>query len=405
VSYAADLHTHSPFAHGTSGQLSFENLARWARTKGIELLSSGDFTQPLWLAETRSKLREIGDGLFEHGGVNFILGTEVNCSAEQGGRHRRVHVLVFAPGIETAERIGKALASKGKLDKAGRPTLRLSPRDLLQLLLEIDERCFIIPAHLWTPHFGLYGFKSGFDSLEECFGDMAGHVYAVETGLSSEPAMNWRVPSLDCVSILSFSDAHSLDNLGRELTVFPGQPAYDSLVESLKAQSFEYTVEFFPEEGKYHYSGHRKCGVSLSPHDAAVDGARCPRCGGKPTSGVMQRVDDLAEREVETWLDEDGFIRASNGRPPFKMMLSLRQIVAEALGCGPDTKRARAICSDLVSRLGSELAVLTSTTVADIAAVAGERVAEGVARVRSRDISIEPGYDGRYGRVSIWPEP
>ncbi len=335
--YAADLHTHSPFAHGTSGQLSFGNLARWSRTKGIDLLSSGDFTQPCWLTETRSKLREIGDGLFEHGGVNFILGSEVNCSAEQRGRHRRVHILVFAPGIDTAEHIGKALAGKGKLDKAGRPTLRLLPRELLHVLLEIDERCFVIPAHLWTPHFGLYGLKSGFDSLEECFGDMAGHVYAVETGLSSEPAMNWRGPSLDGVSIVSFSDAHPLDNLGRELTVFPGQPAYDSLVESLKAQSFEYTVEFFPEEGKYHYSRHRKCGVRLSPGDAAVDGARCPRCGGKPTPGVMQRVDDLAETEVESEVDEDGFTRASNGRSPFKMVLSLRPWAAVPMPRGPET--------------------------------------------------------------------
>jgi uncharacterized protein (TIGR00375 family) len=405
VSYAADLHTHSPFAHGTSGQLSFENLARWARTKGIDLLASGDFTQPQWLAETRSKLRDTGNGLFENGGVKFILGTEVNCSAEQGGRHRRVHILVFAPDINAVELIGKALANRGKLDKAGRPTLRLSPGDLLHILLEIDDRCFVIPAHLWTPYFGLYGLKSGFDSLEECFGDMAGHVHAVETGLSSEPAMNWRVPSLDGVSIVSFSDAHSLPNLGRELTVFPGEPTYDGLAESLRTQSFEYTVEFFPQEGKYHYSGHRKCGVRLSPAEAAVNGARCPRCGGKLTPGVMQRVDDLAGREVETWVDERGFTRASNGRPPFKMLLSLRQIIAEALGCGPDTKRARKAYFDLVPGLGSELTVLTESPVADIAGVSGERVAEGVARMRAGDISIEPGYDGEYGRVSIWREP
>ena len=402
MTYAADLHTHSPFAQGTSKQLSFENLARWARIKGIDLLASGDFTQPQWLQETRASLRETGDGLFEHGGVRFVLGTEVNCSAPQDGRHRRVHVLVFAPGLEAVERIGTALESKGKLGRDGRPTIRLSPRELLQTLLEIDERCFVIPAHLWTPHFGLYGSKSGFDSLEECFGDLAGQVHAVETGLSSEPAMNWRVPSLDGVSIVSFSDAHSLPKLGRELTVFPGEPSYDGLVESLRTQGIEYTVEFFPEEGKYHFSGHRKCGVRLSPDEAAPDGLMCPICGRRLTLGVMQRVEELAGREVETRVDEDGFIGADNGRPPFRMLVGLRQIIAEALGRGPDTKKAMGVYFDLVSELGSELTVLTVAPVSDIARTADERVAEGVARVRSGDISIEPGYDGLYGRVSIW---
>ena len=298
MSYAADLHTHSPYAHGTSKRLTFENLAKWARIKGIDLLASGDFTQPMWAAETRAKLRDTGDGLFEHGGVRFILGTEVNCSAVHAGRRRRVHILVFVPSMKAAERVTATLSARGKLDWDGRPTLHMAPKELLEVLLGIDERCFIIPAHLWTPYFGLYGSKSGYDSLEECFEDMAGHVHAIETGLSSEPAMNWRVPSLDGVSIMSFSDAHSPENLGRELTVVSGEPSYDGLVAAMKEQTIDYTVEFFPEEGKYHNSGHRKCGVSMSPEDVAARGPQCPACGRKVTLGVLHRVEELAARDV-----------------------------------------------------------------------------------------------------------
>ena len=247
MSYAADLHTHSPYAHGTSKRLTFENLARWARIKGIDLLASGDFTQPVWAAETRAKLRDLGDGLFEHGGVRFILGTEVNCSALHAWRRRRVHILIFVPSMDAAARVTAALSTRGKLKWDGRPTLHMTPKELLEVLLGVDERCFIIPAHLWTPYFGLYGSKSGYDSLDECFEDMAGHVHAIETGLSSEPAMNWRVPSLDGVSIMSFSDAHSPENLGRELTVVSGEPSYEGLVAAIKEQAIDYTVEFFPK--------------------------------------------------------------------------------------------------------------------------------------------------------------
>ena len=296
MTYVADLHTHSPYARGTSSQLTFENLARWAKFKGIDLLASGDFTHPAWFRETGEKLRDAGNGLFELGGVSFILGTEVNCVAPQGGRNRRVHLLVLAPHLPAVERINAALASRGKLGSDGRPTLRISPKDLVSLLLDIVSRCMVVPAHLWTPWFGLYGSKSGFDSIEECFEDMAGHIHAVETGLSSDPAMNWRMPSLDGVSIVSFSDAHSLPKLGRELTVFPGRPSYDGLSEALKAQNIAYTVEFFPQEGKYHYSGHRKCGVRLSPEQIDRNGRRCPTCNGLLTLGVMQRVEEFGRQ-------------------------------------------------------------------------------------------------------------
>jgi uncharacterized protein (TIGR00375 family) len=404
VTYVADLHLHSPFARATSRELNFENLSRWAGIKGIDLLASADFTHPAWFEETRRKLREAGDGLYEYDGVRFVLGTEVNCTTHQGGRNRRVHLLVFAPSLEVVERVNAALGSKGNLASDGRLTVKLSPRDLASTLLEIDSRCLLIPAHVWTPWFGIFGSKSGFDSLQECFGDMTPHIYAVETGLSSEPAMNWRIPELDSLSIVSFSDAHSLPNMGRELTVMRGDLSYDGLVESLRTQDIAYTVEFFPEEGKYHHSGHRKCGVKYSPGEVQRYGRRCPSCGRPLTVGVMQRVEELAAREVDTWTDEDGYTRAENNRPPFKMLVSLSKIIAEGLGKGTHTKAVRTEYDKLVTEFESELSVLTEAPVAEVATVSGERIAEGIARVRRGAISVEPGYDGMYGTVTVWPD-
>jgi uncharacterized protein (TIGR00375 family) len=403
MTYAADLHLHSRYAIGTSNKLSFESLARWARIKGIDLLASADFTHPAWFEETRATLQDDGDGLFTYDGARFVLGTELSCVAAQGGRSRRVHMLAFAPSIEAVVRINGALALKGRLDGDGRPTLRMTPRELVLTLLDIDGRCLVIPAHAWTPWYGVYGSKSGFDSLEECFGDVAEHVYAIETGLSSDPAMNWRIPELDGRSIVSFSDAHSPQKMGRELTVFKGELTYDGLAEALRTQSIAYTVEFFPEEGKYHHSGHRKCGVSYTPAEVAANGRRCPKCGRPLTLGVMQRGDELATREVTSRLDGDGFVRSDNGRPPYKNLVALSGILSEALGAGVNTKRVRTEYDRLVSELGSELSVLMDAPVTDVASISGERIAEGVARVRTGDISIEPGYDGLYGTVRVWP--
>ena len=402
MSYVADLHVHSPFARGTSRHLTFATLVHWAGLKGIDLLASGDFTHPRWFEETRGRLDDAGNGLFTLGGVQFVLGTELSCVAPQDGRSRRVHMLVLAPTMATVERINTALAAYGKLGSDGRPILRLTPRELLLTLLEIDDRCIIIPAHLWTPWYGLYGSKSGFDSLEECFGDVSGRVPAVETGLSSDPAMNWRVSSLDGVSIVSFSDAHSPAKLGRELTVFDGELSYDGLAQALRTGGIGYTVEFFPEEGKYHHSGHRKCGVRYTPRHVVAEGKRCPECGQPLTIGVLQRVEELSGRPVETWKDEDGLVRSDNGRPPFRNLVALNDIVAEALGCRPQARKATDAYQALVSRFGTELAVLLNAPAEDIESAAGARIAEGVARVRSGDILIEPGYDGEYGTVKVF---
>ena len=404
MTYVADLHLHSYLARGTSKDLTFPNLARWAAIKGIDLLASADFTHPTWLRETEGQLRDAGGGLYEHGGVKFVLGTEVSCSGPQGGRNRRVHMLVFAPDLDVVRRINRVLSGRGILESDGRPALRMTPRELVATLLDVDGRCIFIPAHAWTPWFGVFGSKSGFDSLEECFGDLTGHVVAVETGLSSEPAMNWRIPDLDRVSIVSFSDAHSLPNMGREVTAFDGDLSYDGLAASLAAQAIAYTVEFFPEEGKYHHSGHRKCGVVYAPEELEAIGRRCPECGRPLTLGVLQRVEELATRRVETWTDDRGFTRSENGRPPFVMMVALRTIIAESMGVGPKAKRVERVYLGLVGELGSELSVLMHAALPDIAQVSGERVAEGVARVRRGQVSVTPGYDGRYGTVHVWPD-
>lgn len=404
MTYVADLHLHSAYAMATSKELNFENMAKWAKIKGIDLLASADFTHPVWFEESRKKLKEVGNGLYEFDGVQFILGTEVNCNGYQDGRNRRIHVLIFAPSLDTVERINKALASKGILHQDGRPTLHMTPRVLLTILLEIDENIILIPAHAWTPWFGIFGSKSGFDSLHQAFGDMANHIYAIETGLSSDPAMNWGVPELDNISIVSFSDAHSLPKMARELTVMNGDLSYSGLVESLKTQNIAYTIEFFPEEGKYHYSGHRKCSTSLSPQEIAGNGPLCPVCGRKMTLGVMQRADELSTRAVKTWTDADGFTRADNNRPPYKSMVSLQEIIAESLGRGVNTKGVQATYFNLTSHFGNELAVLMDAPTADIANASSERIAEGIARVRKGNIFIEPGYDGLFGKVSVWPD-
>ena len=408
MTYTADLHIHSSYAYATSPSLNFENLAHWAKLKGIDLLASADFTQPEWFAESEAKLTEASDGLYEYGGVKFILGTEVNCTARVRGRSRRVHILLFAPTLSSVSKINDALKQRGaKLDGDGRPTLTMSPRDLLEMILEIEPRCMMIPAHAWTPWFGIFGSKSGFDSLEECFGDLTPHIRAIETGLSSDPAMCWRVPELDDVSIVSFSDAHSLPKLARELTVFNGSPGYDSLAEALRTQNVAYTIEFFPEEGKYHHSGHRRCGVSLTPDDVNQDGPLCPVCKRPATLGVVQRVEDLARREHVSRKDKEGLMHSPDSRPPFRSLVSLQQILSEAMSVGVNTKRVQGAYTSLVQGFGSELNVLLDVPSSDVATALpryGQRVAEGLEKVRAGDIHVVPGFDGQYGTVRVWPD-
>lgn len=403
MSYTVDLHTHSAYSRGTSKKLTFNNLATWARFKGIDVLATGDFTHPSWFTEIKEQLKEEESGLLEYGDIKFILGTEINCSAEQNGKKHRTHILVFAPTIDLAFRVTKAFDQYGRLERDGRPTLRMTPKALLKLVLDIDQRCFIIPAHLWTPYFGLYGSKSGYDSLEECFEEMTGYVYGIETGLSSDPAMNWAVPSLDHVSLMSFSDAHSLQNLGREATVLPGIPSYQGILDAVKFERIECTIEFFPEEGKYHYSGHRKCGTRMSPGEVTEFGDLCNVCGKRITLGVANRIKELSTSLKPATIGLDGMVRNIHGRPPFRMLVSLRKIVSEALGFGIETKTVNHFYMHLISELGNELEILTNVKVKEIENIVGDKIAEGIERVRLGRVEITPGFDGIYGSVKIWP--
>ena len=407
MTYAADLHLHSPYAMATSPSTTLESMADWAGIKGVDLLATADFTHPVWLAELKAKLEPLDDGLFGLRGreraPRFVLGTEVSCVYAQGGRTRRLHLLVLAPDFGAVDRLCAALAPHGKLASDGRPTLRLSAREAVAAALGADERCEVIPAHAWTPWYGVYGSKGGFDSLAECFGDMLPHVHAVETGLSSDPSMNWRVPELDGMSLVSFSDAHSPSRIGRELTVFEGEPSYDGLRAALADGSIAYTVEFHPEEGKYHYDGHRKCGVCQHPATTLRTGERCPVCGRAMTLGVLHRMEALSGRPAAVERGADGLLSDPGGvRPPFRRLVGLQTVIAEAMGRGRDTKGVQQTYSRLVEGVGNELHVLSEAPLDAVATIAGERVAEGVARSRAGDVAISPGYDGVYGTVRLW---
>ncbi len=412
MSYVADLHLHSSYAYATSSALTLKNLAHWARFKGVDLLATADFTHPAWFQELEKSLVEESPGLYGYGGVRFIVGTEVSCVFRQGERLRRVHLLVFAPGLETAARLNQALALHGNLESDGRPTLTLSVRDLTALVLETNPDCIVMPAHVWTPWYGVYGSKSGFDRLSEAFGDMTAYIHAVETGLSSDPEMNWAVPELADKTIVSFSDAHSLPKLAREATVFDGELSYSGLADSLRFDRVSYSVEFHPEEGKYHFDGHRKCGVRQHPEVTQREGSRCPVCHRPLTLGVLNRTRQLTQGEPSKAFAAgkagepplpDGLIPSREGRPPFIRLIPLQEIVASVLQQGPNTKRVQAVYQRIVAELGSELRALLWACAADLERAAGPELAQSILQARRGDIYVEPGYDGVYGKVALSP--
>ena len=405
----ADLHIHSRYAYACSKNLTLASIAETARTKGIHLLATGDFTHPAWLDELEAGLTEVDEGTFEFEGVRFVLGTELSCVYRQGGRSRRLHLLLFMSSLEKVRRFNSGLAQLGvKLEGDGRPTIPMSAAALTSLALDVDPMAMVIPAHIWTPWYGMLGSVSGFDSLDECFGDLAPLVKAVETGLSSDPAMNWDVPGVNGRAIMSFSDAHSLPNLAREATVFRGAPTFAGLKSAIEANKIAYTVEFYPEEGKYHLNGHRNCGVRQSPSETASQNSqRCPACGRPMTLGVLHRVRTLSEtggidETSSATPDADGFIQSREGRPPFLRLVPLEELLAETLGAGRRTKRVATVYRRLCDALGGELRALSSAEEADIIAVAGERVAEAVIRARRGLVTVDAGFDGRYGTVRVW---
>lgn len=413
--YIADLHIHSHFSIATSGECDPLHLFEAAARKGVNLVGTGDFTHPGWRGELKESLEpDDGSGLFRlkpelenqarrrlpgpvrDAVVRFALSSEISSIYKKGGRARKVHNLILMPSIEAATALSNRLERIGNIRSDGRPILGLDCRELLAMSLESDPGCCFIPAHIWTPHFSVFGSKSGFDRMEDCYGDLTEAIYAVETGLSSDPPMNWRLSALDRFALVSNSDAHSPDKLVREANLLDSELSWEGLTGALRSRDpkrFIGTLEFFPEEGKYHYDGHRACGVRLHPDESAALGGRCPVCRGKLTGGVYGRVAELADRP-------DG-ARPACARQ-FERLVPLREILAEVLDAGPSTKRTESLLERVIAGLGSELDVLRSVPLEDITRVAGPLAAEAVRRTRAEELSIDPGYDGEFGTVRIF---
>ncbi len=401
--FIADFHIHTRFSRATSREMTLENIARWARLKGVDLMGTGDFTHPAYFSELRSKLEEAEKGLYRlkegERTVRFILTTEVCNIFDQGKRrNRRIHTLIFAPDLETVERINKTLSRYGELQQDGRPTFTFPVKDLVKMILDCSERCLLVPAHAWTPWYSVFGANSGFDSLEECFEEEARNIHAIETGLSSNPQMNWRLSALDRITLISNSDAHSPNRIGREANVFSCEMTYDEITRVIREKDprgFLFTIEFFPEEGKYHFDGHRSCGVLFSPKETKEHNYLCPVCGKRLTVGVMHRVEELADRP-------EGYVPA--GAIPAIHLVPLDEIIAEALGVGREAKGVEREYLRLVEAAGSEFAVLLDLPSEELRRIAPARVFEGIMRVRRGELEIVPGHDGVYGKIQIFPE-
>jgi uncharacterized protein (TIGR00375 family) len=394
----ADLHIHSRYSRATSKEMIIPKIAEYAKLKGIGMVGTGDFTHPMWLKELKRDLRQVDEGIYEYEGIKFILNVEVNNIYTRNGRLRRVHNLIFAPNFEIVERINKYLSRYGKLESDGRPILSLDTYEMFKVLLGISSDIFIVPAHIWTPWFSLFGSNSGFDSIEECFGDLQDKFFAVETGLSSDPSMNWRLSTLDKYTLISNSDAHSPTRLGREANVFKQELNYYQLRDTLKnrdREKFLYTIEFYPQEGKYHFDGHRKCKVRLSPKEARFNNNLCPVCSKNVTIGVMHRIESLSDRD-EGFVPEDAI--------PYKNLIPLEEIIAEAMGCGRDTVGVKNEYRRLCNIFGNEFEILLNTPIEDIKNNTQEKIAIAIDRARRGDVIINPGFDGEFGKVRIFEE-
>ena len=424
VRYIADFHIHSKYSRATSPEMELSHLAVWAVRKGIQILGSGDFTHPFWFRELKEKLEPAENGLYklrainpdiqkeiirqgvdpkDIAGLRFILTSEVSLIYSKNGRTRRVHNLIFAPSLEIVEKINTSLMAIGNLLSDGRPILGLDSQELLKIILDISAEAVLIPAHAWTPWFSVFGSQSGFDFLQECFGDLTKNIFAIETGLSSDPGMNWRISRLDNISLISNSDAHSPDNLGREANIFEGERIdYSAIMGAIKNKEnsdatrtrflkFVSTIEFFPEEGKYHYDGHRACGVVFSPEETRRHGGKCPVCGKPLTVGVMHRVEELADRPPGA---------RPEGAIPYRSLVPLQEIIAQVLGQEPETRGVVSQYLKVVQRFGSEFSVLLDIPAAEVEQEF-PKLGQALEKVRHGELRIRPGYDGVYGEIKI----
>jgi len=406
--FIADLHIHSKHSRATSKDMSPEAIWKWAQIKGIRVVGTGDITHPGWLKELSEKIEPTGNGLFKlkeeyepngvpescKGEVSFILSAEISSIYRKNDKTRKVHSLILVPDFSDAARINLVLSRIGNLNADGRPILGLDALELLKIVMDVSPSAVFIPAHAWTPHFSVFGAVSGFDSLEECFEDYATSIYAIETGLSSDPAMNWRLSALDNITLVSNSDAHSPAKMGREANIFNSDISYQSIMNALKTrQGFLGTIEFFPEEGKYHYDGHRTCGMSLSPEETIRQGYLCPKCGKRVTVGVLHRVEKLADRP-------SGY--KPKGAPPYYSLIPLAEVIAETIGVGVASKAVDREFQRLIRGLGNEFSILMDAPIHDIEQVSSRLIGEGIDRMRSGNIYVAPGYDGEYGKIKIF---
>jgi uncharacterized protein (TIGR00375 family) len=413
MKFIADLHIHSRYSRATSSDLTPENLWRWAQYKGISVIGVGDCIHPSWLKELEEKLEPAEPGFFKlkekfvsavraqvfetcRAEVRFVLSTEISSIYKKNDVVRKVHSVIILSSFEAARALQKRLDAIGNIRSDGRPILGLDAKELLAITLACDPKTIFIPAHIWTPWFSVLGSKSGFDSIEECFEELTPHIYAVETGLSSDPLMNWRLKELDPYILVSNSDAHSASKLGREANIFDTEFSYDGMYRALADKNdkgFVATIEFFPEEGKYHFDGHLACKVRMHPRETIKNKGLCPSCGKPVTVGVLARVEELADRSEGE--------KAARARP-YHSLIPLEEIIAETLGVGKASKKVQALYFDMIAKLGPELPILMDVPLTDIQVAGGDRLAEAVRRVRAGKVSIEPGYDGAYGVIKIF---
>jgi uncharacterized protein (TIGR00375 family) len=401
MKFIADFHLHSKYSRATGKNTDLENIDKWAKIKGVKVITCGDFTHPVWFQNLEEKLEPAEPGLYKlkgsETGTRFILTTEISCIYTKKGKVRKIHVVIFLPSLETVKEFNKRLAAIGNIRSDGRPILGLDVIELLKIVLDVTPDFLFVPAHCLTPWFSIFGSKSGFDSIEECFDDYAKYIYAIESGLSADPGMIWRIPDGRRVAILSNSDAHSVEKIGREANVFDTELSYFSILKAIKEKNpkeFLNTIEFYPQEGKYYNDGDRLCNISLNPKESEEYRELCPACGKKLVIGVLNRVQKLADQD-------EGFV--PENAIPFKSIVPLKEIIGEAYGVGVASKKVKAEYEKITAHY-PEFETLLNVPIDDLKKVADLHVAEGVRRARAGEVNIQPGFDGVFGKVKIFSE-
>lgn len=400
--YICDFHIHSKYSRATSRNLDLIEIEKWAKIKGIDIIATADFTHPFWMAEIKQKLEEIGNGLLElknsKNKLKFILSTEISNIYTKKDRLRKIHTIIIPPSIGDAEKISEKLGKIGKLSVDGRPIFGQDLKETAKLIWDASADTMLIPAHAWTPHFAIFGSNSGFDSIEECFEELTPQIFAIETGLSSDPEMNWRLSALDKISLISNSDAHSGQKFGREANVFEipeNEFSFQEIKRILKEKDnkrFLYTIEFYPQEGKYHFDGHRACGVVLDPKETLKLKGICPKCKRSLTVGVLHRVEKLADRDEP---------KKPQDSPGVKHIIPLPEILADLFGVTSFSQRVQAHYHKMITTLGNEFKILLDLPIEEINKNSGEKIADAIKKMREGKIDISPGYDGEYGKISI----